>query len=94
MNPALTTPLCFAVHTDPGDGEVLTECFPTAQARLESLRGRAQEYFPGTNLPTPRGEHQEDAYLAQLLGFFLMLSDGSVTLSQKPADAECTHIEE
>lgn len=94
MNNTLTTALCFAVHTDPGDGEVLTECFPTAQARLESLRGRAQAYFPGNPLPTPRGEHEEDAYLAQLLGFFLMLSDGSVTLSRKPADEECTHIDE
>lgn len=78
----------FAVHTDTGSGEISTERFETAQARLDSLRERAQAYFPDAALPTPRGKHEEDVYLAQLLGFFLMLSDGSVTLSEECTDPE------
>jgi hypothetical protein len=80
MNSPSATANCFAVHTHPGDGSISTERFQTAQERLDSLRQRAQEYFPGRSVPrTPSGT-DEAAYLATLLGFFLMLNDGKVTL--------------
>lgn len=70
----------YLVHTHPGDGSVASETFWTAEQRLDGLRKRAQAYFPGRTVPpTPAGA-DEAAYLAQLLGFFLMLNDGSVTL--------------
>lgn len=65
-----------------------TDRFPTEQVRLESLRERAQVYFPGKAAPpTPAGT-EEAAYLAQLLGFFLMLNGGSVTLEEVPPGGE------
>lgn len=78
---APTIALPYIVHTDHGDGQPpASESFHTAQERLDSLRQRAQEYFPGRNVPrTPAGT-DEATYLAQLLGFFLMLNDGKVTL--------------
>jgi len=70
----------FLVHTLPGDGSVSTSRFATAEDRLEHLRQRALEYFPASPLPSAPPGTDEAAYLAQLLGFFLMLNDGSVTL--------------
>jgi hypothetical protein len=75
-----TTTSCFAVHTDSGDGNVRTERFHTVQDRLDSLRRRAQAYFPGRDVPRTPADTDEAAYLAQLLGFFLMPNDGKVTL--------------
>jgi hypothetical protein len=68
------------VHTYPGDGTVSSERFRTAEERLESLRRRAKEYFPGRDVPRTPSDTDEAAYLAQLLGFFLMLNDGKVIL--------------
>ncbi|MCB5280479.1 hypothetical protein [Arthrobacter sp. ES1] len=71
----------YIVHTEPGDGSpTVSDSFPTAQSRLDSLRQRAQEYFPGRDVPRTPSDTDEAAYLAQLLGFFLMLHDGEVTL--------------
>lgn len=75
------TPL-FLVHTDLGDGRVTVSQFTSPQHRLESLRARAQAYFLGTEVPLPRGSTDESAALATLLGFFLMLTNGSVVLSE------------
>jgi hypothetical protein len=76
--PAISSP--YIVHTHPGDGTVSTERFETAQERLDSLRRRAQAYFPGRDVPRTPADTDEAAYLAQLLGFFLMLKRGKVTL--------------
>jgi hypothetical protein len=71
---------CFAVRTDSGDGNIHTALFNTAQARLDHLRQRAQEYFPGRTVPRAKGVTDEAVYLAQLLSFFLMIRDGKVSL--------------
>lgn len=81
--------ISFDVRTDPGDGPIRTDRFVSAQERLESLRQRAREYFPGATVPQPRGGSAEDVYLAQLLGFFLMLTDGKVTLHESTDTAQC-----
>lgn len=73
-------PLPFAIHTDPGNGQVFTERYATAEERLARLWERAQGYFPGARVPIPPGVDDTATYLAQLLGFFLMIDDGSVTL--------------
>jgi hypothetical protein len=75
-----TTANCFAVHTDSGEGDVSTERFSAARDRLDSLRQRAQEYFPGRDVPRTPADTDEAPYLAQLLGFFLMFKGGKVTL--------------
>jgi hypothetical protein len=75
-----TTTNRFAVHTYSGDGKVNTERFNTAEERLCSLRKRAQDRFPGRDVPRTPSDTDEASYLAQLLGFFLMLNDGKVTL--------------
>lgn len=74
----------FAVHTDTGDGRITTELFDTPEERLRTLRERAQAYFPGASVPSPLGSPDEAGYLAQLLGWFLMINDGSVKLSSVP----------
>ncbi|MFJ2662573.1 hypothetical protein [Arthrobacter koreensis] len=71
----------YAVHTDPGDGQTVTESFVTPEERLHRLRQRAQAYFPGRPVPRALGVTDEAEYLAQLLGFFLMINNGRVTLS-------------
>lgn len=81
MNSQSGTTTRFAIHTDRGDGKpVVSESFSTAQERLDRLRQRAQAYFPGKDVPTTPADTDEAAYLAKLLGFFLMLQDGKVTL--------------
>lgn len=82
------TPAVFALHTHPGDGTVVTERFNTAEDRLESLRQRAQERFPGRDVPGTPSDTDEAPYLAQLLGFFLMLHDGKVLLEDIALPAE------
>jgi hypothetical protein len=76
------------VHTDSGDGRVNTESFLTAEERLVSLRRRAKEYFPGRDVPRTPSDTGEATYLAHLLGFFLMLHDGKVTLEDVTNVAE------
>lgn len=78
----------FCVVTDPGTGPVSTETFGSAEARLESLRARARAYFPDAAVPAPLGPTPEDEYLAMLLGFFLMLDGGNVSLAKIPAAVE------
>lgn len=84
----------FIVITDPGgagDAPVDTEYFETARERLESLRARTRAYFPNAAVPAPLGPTPEDEYLALLLSFFLMLSDGKVTLAEIPGAGEEVH---
>lgn len=78
----------FAVHTHSGRGSTATERFNTAQERLDTLRQRAQEYFPGRDVPRTPPDTDEATYLAQLLGFFLMLHDGKVTLEDSTNTGE------
>lgn len=84
----------YAVHTDPGDGRTITESFGTPEERLRSLRLRAQAYFPGRAVPRALGVTDEAEYLAQLLGFFLMINNGRVTLSGPDRARTSIHPEE
>lgn len=78
---APATAAAYIVHTECGDGQpAASESFHTAQERLDSLRQRARGYFPGRDVPGTPSDTDEATYLAQLLGFFLMLHDGKVTL--------------
>lgn len=79
----------YILHTDLGDGKPPTsERFSTAEERLETLRKRAQERFPGRDVPRTPSDTDEASYLAQLLGFFLMLHDGKVLLEEIALPAE------
>lgn len=89
--PQLQPAVSFCIVTDPGNGPVTTESFETAEERLETLRARARAYFPGTDVPKPLGPTGEEEYLAMLLGFFLMLTDGKVSLTENPRPAEEIH---
>lgn len=79
----------FLIITDRGSNhEIITDRYPTEEARLAELLRRAQAYYTGTRFALPILNHEggRAQALATLLSFFLMLSDGSVTLVQEPAE--------
>lgn len=78
----------FSIITDPGNNqEIITDHYYTKEARLAELQDRALAYYQGTRFAVPAMNHEGDQAqgLAMLLGFFLMLSNGSVTLVEEPA---------
>lgn len=73
----------FLIVTDRGNNEeIIIDRYPSEGARLKELHSRAQAYYAGTRfaLPTLHHEEGEAQALATLLGFFLMLTNGSVSL--------------
>lgn len=82
LSPLTPPKISYQVITDFGDGHTSVESFPDAAMRLENLRTRAKIAFQREQVNLPKDSTDEAESLATLLGFFLMLTNGSVTLSQ------------